>query len=72
MECNIDRLKGYLYNGELVRLFCRHRVASHMEFNFAPKEGSGIAKLIPNVSPDAQEIITKLLIYDNSNRMSAG
>ena len=48
------------------------RVASHMEFNFAPKEGSGIAKLIPNVSPDAQEIITKLLVYDNSNRMSAG
>ena len=43
-----------------------------MEFNFPPKEGSGIAKLIPNVSPDAQEIITKLLIYDNSNRMSAG
>ena len=43
-----------------------------MEFNFPPKEGSGIAKLIPNVSPDAQEIITKLLVYDNSNRMSAG
>lgn len=43
-----------------------------MEFNFAPKEGTGIAKLIPNVSPDAQEIITKLLIYDNSVRMSAG
>lgn len=43
-----------------------------MEFNFPPKDGSGIAKLIPNVSPEAQEIITKLLIYDNSNRMSAG
>lgn len=43
-----------------------------MEFNFTKKEGSGIAKLIPNVSPEAQEIITKLLIYDNSNRMSAG
>lgn len=24
------------------------------------------------MSPDAQEIITKLLVYDNSNRMSAG
>ena len=43
-----------------------------MEFNFPHKDGSGIAKLIPNVSPDAQEIITKLLVYDNSNRMSAG
>jgi len=48
------------------------RVASHMEFNFDKKIGSGIAKLIPNVSPDAQEVITKLLVYDNSNRMSAG
>ena len=43
-----------------------------MEFNFPTKEGSGIAKLIPNVSPEATEIITKLLVYDNSNRMSAG
>lgn len=43
-----------------------------MEFNFPHKDGSGIAKLIPNVSPEAQEIITKLLVYDNSNRMSAG
>ena len=57
-------------NSELLAEF--QRVASHMEFNFPPKEGSGIAKLIPNVSPDAQEIITKLLVYDNSNRMSAG
>ena len=48
------------------------RVASHMEFNFPPKEGSGISKLIPNVSPDAQEIITRMLSYDHSNRMSAG
>jgi renal tumor antigen len=43
-----------------------------MEFNFDPKPGSGIAKLIPNVSADATEVITKLLVYDNSNRMSAG
>jgi renal tumor antigen len=43
-----------------------------MEFNFPPKEGSGIAKLIPNVSPEAQEIITRMLIYDHSERMSAG
>jgi len=43
-----------------------------MEFNFVPKEGSGIAKLIPNVSPEATEIITKMLKYDNSHRMSAG
>lgn len=43
-----------------------------MEFNFEPKQGTGVAKLIPNVSPEAQEIITKMLYYDNANRMSAG
>jgi len=35
-----------------------------MEFNFPLKEGTGIEKLIPNVSPEVQEIITKLLHYD--------
>ena len=29
------------------------RVASHMEFNFPKKEGTGIGKLIPNVSAEA-------------------
>ncbi len=43
-----------------------------MEFNFPKKEGTGIAKLIPNVSPEASEVITKLLIYNMDNRMSAG
>lgn len=28
--------------------------------------------MIPNASPEVQEIITKLLIYDNTDRMSAG
>jgi renal tumor antigen len=35
-----------------------------MEFNFPKKEGSGIAKLAPNVTPDAQEIIVKMLAYN--------
>ena len=43
-----------------------------MEFNFPKKEGTGISKLIPNVSPDVQDVITKLLIYNADNRMSAG
>lgn len=43
-----------------------------MEFNFPKKEASGIAKLIPNASQEVQEIITKMLYYDNSNRMSCG
>lgn len=28
------------------------KVASHMEFNFPKKEGTGISKLIPHVSPE--------------------
>ena len=43
-----------------------------MEFNFGQKSGSGIAKLIPNASPDAQEIIVKMLAYNMDHRMSAG
>ena len=43
-----------------------------MEINFAKKEGTGIGKLIPNVSGDVQDVITKLLIYNADNRMSAG
>jgi renal tumor antigen len=46
--------------------------ASHMEFDFPKVEGTGIAKLIPNVSPECREIITKMLIYNSDHRMSAG
>lgn len=43
-----------------------------MEFNFPKKEGTGISKLIPHVSPDVQDVIIKMLIYNSDNRMSAG
>lgn len=43
-----------------------------MEFNFPKKEGTGIAKLIPHVSTEVQEVIVKLLIYNQDNRMTAG
>lgn len=43
-----------------------------MEIDFQKKEGTGIAKLISFVSVEAQEIITKLLIYDHNGRMSCG
>lgn len=48
------------------------RHASHMEFNFPKKEGSGILKLIPNISPDSTDVIVKLLVYNPDQRMSAG
>lgn len=42
-----------------------------MDFNFPKKEGSGIAKLVPHVSQEAIDVITKLLIYNAEHRISA-
>lgn len=42
-----------------------------MEFNFPKKEGTGVTKLIPHVHPEVQEVITKLLVYNSDNRMTA-
>ncbi len=47
------------------------KYASHMEFNFPPKVGTGISQLIPHVSPECQELITKLLAYTPDDRLSA-
>lgn len=54
---------------ELLEKF--QKVASHMEFNFPKKDGTGIANLIPHVSADAVDIIQKLLIYNHEHRISA-
>jgi renal tumor antigen len=35
-----------------------------MEFNFPKKEGTGIAKLAANISPDAIDVIVKMLSYN--------
>mmetsp|Transcript_4312 Transcript_4312/g.6634 ORF Transcript_4312/g.6634 Transcript_4312/m.6634 type:complete len:571 (-) Transcript_4312:7-1719(-) len=47
------------------------RLSSHIDFNFPPKEGTGIAKLIPHASPDCVELIMKLLAYNPDDRLSA-
>lgn len=47
------------------------KVATHMEFDFPKKEGTGIAKLIPHVSAEAQDLIQKLLVYGTDGRISA-
>lgn len=44
------------------------RYASHMDFNFPPKEGTGIAKMVPHISGDCADIIEKLLAYDPEER----
>jgi renal tumor antigen len=43
-----------------------------MEFNFPPKKGVGLEKLLPaNTSSDARDILWRLLAYDANERISA-
>ena len=45
--------------------------SQHMDFNFPPKEGTGIPKLIPHASPECIDLICKLLAYNPDDRLSA-
>jgi serine/threonine protein kinase len=56
-------------NAELLRAF--QEKASHMEFNFPAKTGTGVDQLIPHVSKDARELIGLMLTYDSEQRLSA-
>eukprot|EP00976_Prorocentrum_cordatum_P088738 1187448-Prorocentrum_minimum.AAC.1 len=47
------------------------RRSQHMDFNFPPKEGSGIEKLIPHVAAECIDLISKLLAYNPDDRLSA-
>jgi renal tumor antigen len=42
-----------------------------MEFNFPEKQGTGITKLIPHVSADAQDLIMRMLEYNPDDRITA-
>lgn len=42
-----------------------------MKLDFEKKKYVGIAKLIPHVSADAQDIILKMLIYNADDRYTA-
>ena len=55
-------------SGEVLERFKRQ--ASHMDFNFPVRTGSGIAKLIPHVSTECVDVIDKLLAYDPEERLS--
>ena len=45
--------------------------ASHIEIKFSHKEGTGIDKLIPNVSELCRDLIKKLLTYDSNQRITS-
>jgi renal tumor antigen len=42
-----------------------------MEFNFPTTPGTGIIKLVPHASEEVKDLISKLLIYNPDNRMTA-
>eukprot|EP01107_Rhizomastix_libera_P016101 TRINITY_DN6508_c0_g1_i1.p1 TRINITY_DN6508_c0_g1~~TRINITY_DN6508_c0_g1_i1.p1 ORF type:complete len:425 (-),score=120.88 TRINITY_DN6508_c0_g1_i1:65-1339(-) len=53
----------------LLDKFRKHSV--HMNVNFPEKEGTGIARLIPHASPEALDLISRLLTYNPDERISA-
>ncbi|CAE8605986.1 unnamed protein product [Polarella glacialis] len=53
----------------LARKFKRN--ASHMDFNFPEKKGTGIERLIPHADADLTELIKKLIKYDPDERILA-
>mmetsp|Transcript_47057 Transcript_47057/g.86235 ORF Transcript_47057/g.86235 Transcript_47057/m.86235 type:complete len:583 (-) Transcript_47057:171-1919(-) len=54
---------------ELLRKFKLN--ASHMDFNFPEKKGSGIERLIPHASQEVVSLMLKLLKYDPDERIVA-
>lgn len=52
-------------------LLAKLKRSVHMNFNFPPKEGTGIDRLIPNAPPECVELIKKLLAYNPDDRLSA-
>jgi len=53
----------------LTRKFRRN--ASHMDFNFPEKKGTGIERLIPHADGELTELMKKLLRYDPDERILA-
>lgn len=51
----------------LARKFKRN--ASHMDFNFPEKKGTGIERLVPHADPDLIELMKKLIRYDPDERI---
>lgn len=47
------------------------RYSSHIDYKFPPQKGCGIQSKLPHASPEAVDIIVKLLAYDPEDRISA-
>eukprot|EP00359_Climacostomum_virens_P006888 CAMPEP_0204915778 /NCGR_PEP_ID=MMETSP1397-20131031/13721_1 /ASSEMBLY_ACC=CAM_ASM_000891 /TAXON_ID=49980 /ORGANISM="Climacostomum Climacostomum virens, Strain Stock W-24" /LENGTH=398 /DNA_ID=CAMNT_0052087985 /DNA_START=1606 /DNA_END=2802 /DNA_ORIENTATION=+ len=67
----VNKIHNILGTPEPDLLRAMQEKASHMDFDFPPKTGSGIDHLIPHVSKDARELIGLMLTYDSEQRLSA-
>jgi len=56
---------------EVLAKIKRRSTARHMNFNFPPKVGSGIAKLIPHFAREGIDLIERTLAYNPDDRLSA-
>lgn len=54
---------------ELLNKLKKH--GTHMDFDFPTKQGTGITKLLPHASPEALDLMSKLLTYNPDDRASA-
>lgn len=54
---------------ELLNKLKKH--GTHMDFDFPSKQGTGITKLLPHASPEALDLMNKLLTYNPDDRASA-
>ena len=57
-------------SAEMLQKF-KSKGASHISFDFPVQKGIGIPHLIPHATPEAIDLIEKLLRYDASERMTA-
>lgn len=44
---------------------------THMDFDFPVRQGTGLAKLCPNITPDALDLMARMLSYDEETRCTA-
>ena len=54
---------------EIFRAFQKH--ATHMEVKFKAQGGTGINNLIPHVSEEAKDLISRMLTYKENERITA-
>lgn len=47
------------------------RNASHMDFNFPEKKGTGVERLVPHADPDLLDLLNRLIRYDPDERLLA-